>query len=159
MSSKELLKESDIDTKVKEYFKKVEGFAGSDYAIVSALAENNLKDSLTLFSSSFDGVSNAELTFSFLKSAILSEESDNKYVETFLNLEDFGSLAFLINENKSVRKSIVKGLVSQCGESFETTYSKSQNQEKVLEQLSKLKEYEDTFNVAKEPTYLRLRNI
>ena len=147
MSTKELLKDNDTDTKLKNYFKKMIDFVGSDYALISVSSEETIKDSLSAFSSSFDDISNIDLTFSFLKSAILSNDTNNKFIRDFLNIQDFGSLAFLINENMGVRRAIARGFIKHCNESNESVYSKSDNQDLVLEQLSNLKSYEDTVSV------------
>lgn len=146
MEKSEILRENEVDIKLKDYFKKLIDMVGYDYALVSLSTEDDIKDSISSFSSQFDEVTNMELTISLLRSNIISGDSNNEFVKRLLASQNFEDLIFLVNHNFGIRRAMTREFMNHCYESNESTYEKRNNKKNALRQLENLKLFEQKIN-------------
>ena len=145
----DILKDNETDLMLKDYLRKMTKFAGEEYTINSITQEENIKDSLSNFTSKFDKTSNNDLTFAFIKSSILDSKKDNRtsiITKTLLKERKYADLIFLVNFNLGYRRELTKNLIKQSNSTYEELFSKKENKDEIINQLIDLKAYELEIN-------------
>lgn len=140
----EVLKETEMDKKLKNFFKKMINITGEGYASITLSTEESIKDSLTRFSEDFDDVDEDEIIFALIKAALISNDYDSDSIDLAKQIvkeKKIDDLIFLIDYNFYFRKEITKNYMSQCLETNLQTYKKSYEENSTINNLLILNEY------------------
>lgn len=147
-----VLKESETDNKLKNYFKKMINLVGEEYTLVSLSQYEGLKDSVSRFSFDFEDTSDDDLAFSLLKGAILSNGENNciNLVREFIKNGELEDLLFISKTNLGFRRELTRAFMQTCYESFQEAYSKRDSEKNQIGDLLSLKYFEESLNKKKE---------
>ena len=66
------LDENEVETKLKNYFRKLTTLVGEEYTYLTLTTDYSIKDSISRFSYDFESYSDIDITLALLKGAILS---------------------------------------------------------------------------------------
>ena len=145
----DIIKDNETDLMLKDYLKKMTDFVGEEYTIISITQEENIKDSVSRFTSKFDSSTNNELAVAFVKSSILAPKKENRasiITKTLLKERKYADLIFLVNYNLGYRRELTKDFIEQSDSTYEELFSKIENKEEIMKQLVGLKAYETALN-------------
>ena len=141
----EILKDSETEIQLKSYLSKLNMFLGEEIAVSALSTRNDIVESLNLLTSKFEDKNSLEIAFILLRSAILSSNNNNYYIQVLKNKLAYGELQDmldLVNTNVAFRKCLTKTLICQSKKTDKELYYELDNKEHVIEDLDNLKFYE-----------------
>lgn len=141
----EMLKETEIDKKLKDYFKNMINVFGEEYAFATLSGKGSIKDKLQYFSSCFDDYSDVDILCALIKSSIISNEikKSNLIVKRFISEGCLSELIYCADTNISLRRALIKTFMRQCYSTNKETYEKKKIEGNSLGDLLSLFYFED----------------
>ena len=110
----EILKDSETEIQLKLYLSKLNMFLGEEIATSALSTRNDIVESLNLLTSKFEDKNSLEIAFILLRSAILSSNNNNYYIQVLKNKLAYGELQDmldLVNTNVAFRKCLTKTII------------------------------------------------
>ena len=156
----DILEDSEIDIKLKNYFDKMINFVGEDYTCESLNVSESIQQSIATFSDNFDDVNDNDIIFSLLKSAILS--NNNSYsvycVKQLVSENKIDELLTLANEDFHFRRELVRNSMNQCLSSNLSLFNRLLNSDEAYVRLYNLLEYQNSLKDKEKEYKLKREN-
>lgn len=155
---KQILTDSDVEKRLKDYFNLMINAVGEDYTSYILSNSSRIKDSLSSFTARFDDVSSLDVMFVLLRAAILSTENkrSNQVVKRLIENGKTNELLHMINSNLSFRRALTKTFMGQCTKTDEQLYGRIRVDNNVIGNLITLKYSEDYLNKHGKKTKVRI---
>ncbi len=142
----EVLKEEQLDKKLKYYFRKLLSVVGEEYAIVTLSTEETVKDSITSFSKDFDDEYDIDIKLALIKASLISNNYNsygNDLVRKLVQDNKIDDLLEYIDINYNLRRSLTKNFIDQCYDTNLQTYEKRTGENSTISDLLLLSKYVD----------------
>ena len=141
---KELLAESDIEIKLRDYFVKMSELVGEEYTCLTFAERRSVKSSLSIFSYGFESYTDDDITIALLKRALLSKKNQStiNIVKELVSKNEIYSLLLLSELNRKFRKDLVINFIEQYSRPNLELYKSVNNKQSALSNLVTLKRYE-----------------
>ena len=142
----ELLKEEQLDKKLKYYFRKLISVVGEEYAIVTLSTEDTVKESITSFSKDFDDEYDIDIKLALIKAALISNNYNsysNNIVRQLVQEDKIDDLLEYIDIDYNLRRCLTKNFIDQCYDTNLQTYEKRTGENTTIGDLLKLSNYID----------------
>ena len=140
----QILKESELETSLKEYLNKMSKFMGEDFTSLILSADKDIVESLNIFTNAFKDSNSDEITFILLRGAVLSNSKDYhvQVIKSNVSNGDLQDSLFLVNENMGFRKSLTRNLMNNSNVTDRELFNTLNDKETALQDLDTLIFYE-----------------
>lgn len=142
---KRIVNEREIEIRLKKYFKYLDNLVGEDYASLVFASNISLTESLKMFTSKFDDISDNDIIFALLRSSVISKDVNsniNLIVKSYIDNGDFEELFDLIRDNYSIRKQLTRNFIRDSYSSNYQIYNKKEDNDNTLGNVLSLKYYQ-----------------